>query len=327
MALTASLALITSFVVSMLAVVPISRLAKAHGIVDRPGALKVQTAPVPYLGGVAVIAGMVAAAWTQVFRHEVTPGVILPLGLALALGVADDVRDLPVAFRVTGELGIGVALAWAVSSRLGGAGWVPVVLLTVLLINGVNLLDGLDGLASAVVIASSLGFVVLLTGAGRLAAVSCLGAVGGFLVHNRPPARIYLGDGGSYLLGTTLTLLAVLSWNSRVSTSSSVASLLFVALPVAEVGWAVVRRIRSHEPLLAGDRGHSYDRLSAAGWSTAAIMLAAAGAQLALVAVGLVVAHFGSIAAVVALVVAAAGLMAGGAAAGFLAPVGNQRIR
>lgn len=242
MALMAWLGLLTAFAVSLLLVPPVARLAKALGIVDRPGPLKVQTTPVPYLGGVAILTGMLAAAWTCVFGHWVTPAALLPLGLALALGVADDARDLPVAFRVAGELGIGVALAWAVPSRLGGVGWAPVVLLAVLLMNGVNLLDGLDGVAAGVVIASSLGFGVLLTGAGRVAALSLLGAVAGFLVYNRPPARIYLGDGGSYLLGTTLALLVVLSWGSRASLAASVTSLLFVALPVAEVAWAVIRR-------------------------------------------------------------------------------------
>src|SRR5208283_1027849 len=100
----------------------------------------------------------------------------------------------------------------------------------------------------------------------------------------------------------------------------------FVALPAAEVAWAVVRRARAHLPLLAGDRGHSYDRLAARGWSTPVVAAATALAQLALVAVGLVVARFGSTVAVVVLVVAAAGLMAGGAAAGFLAPAGTERI-
>ncbi len=320
------LALLTAFAVSLLAVPPVAHLARALGIVDKPGPLKVQTAPVPYLGGVAVLAGMLAAGWTRIFEHEVTPAALIPLGLALALGVADDVRDLPVVFRVAGEVGIGITLAWAVPTRLGGAGWVPVVVLTVLLVNGVNLLDGLDGVAAGVVIASSLGFSVLLTGAGRVAALSCLGAVAGFLVYNRPPARIYLGDGGSYLLGTTLALLVVLSWNRRVSTSQSVACLLFVALPVAEVAWAVVRRGRSHLPLFAGDRGHSYDRLAARGWGKAAIAVAAGAAQLVLVALGLVVAHFGSTIAVVVLVVSAVALMAGGAAAGFLSPAGTERI-
>ncbi|MGO9581515.1 MAG: glycosyltransferase family 4 protein [Acidimicrobiales bacterium] len=326
MALTPWYAGLTAFVASLLAVPPVARVARALGIVDRPGPLKVQTAPVPYLGGVAVMVGMLAAAWTRVFGREVTIAALLPLGLALGIGIADDARDLPVALRVLGELGIGLALAWAVPCRLGGAGWVPTVLLAVLLMNGVNLLDGLDGVAAGVVIASSAGFAVLLTGAGRIAALTCLGAVAGFLVHNRPPARIYLGDGGSYLLGTGLALLVALSWSSKASTATSVASLLFVALPVAEVAWAVVRRGRAHLPLLAGDRGHSYDRLAGRGWSTLTVAAVLAGMQLALVAVGLAAAHSGSAVAVVVVVVAATGVMVGGAAAGFLAPVGTERL-
>ena len=326
MALTPWYAGLTAFLASVLAVPPVARLARGLGIVDRPGPLKVQTAPVPYLGGLAVLVGMLAAAWTRVFEREVAVAALLPLGLALALGIADDARDLPVALRVVGELGIGLALAWAIPSRLGAAGWVLIVLLAVLVINGINLLDGLDGVAAGVTIASSVGFAVLLTGAGRIAALTCLGAVAGFLVHNRPPARIYLGDGGSYLLGTSLALLVAMSWTSKAAIATSVVSLLFVALPAAEVAWAVVRRRRARLPLLAGDRGHSYDRLASRGWGTLTVAAVTAGAQLALVAVGLAAAHSSSAVAAVVVVAAATALMAVGAAAGFLAPAGSERI-
>ncbi|MGH9293857.1 MAG: hypothetical protein ACRD0B_00870, partial [Acidimicrobiales bacterium] len=177
------------------------RVARATGLLDRPGPLKVQQVAVPYLGGAAVLAGILVAAWTRVRAEEVSVRILVPLGIALALGVADDAFSLPVAARVLGEIGLGIALAWAVPTRFGSAAWIPVVLLALLLVNGVNLLDGLDGLAAAVVAAAGVGFALLLAGSGRIAGASLVGAVGGFLFFNRPPARLYLGDGGSYLLG------------------------------------------------------------------------------------------------------------------------------
>ena len=75
-----------------------------------------------------------------------------------------------------------------------------VVLGTVLLVNGMNFLDGLDGLAAGVAATTSVGFAVLLVGSGRYLAVGLACALAGFLVFNRPPARIYLGDSGAYLL-------------------------------------------------------------------------------------------------------------------------------
>jgi UDP-GlcNAc:undecaprenyl-phosphate/decaprenyl-phosphate GlcNAc-1-phosphate transferase len=323
-ALTPWLAPVTAFVVALLAVLPLTRIAIATGIVDHPGPLKVQTKPVPYLGGAAVMCGLLAASWTRIVDHEVPIEILLPLGLALALGIADDARDLPIGVRVAGELAIGVAVAWAVPSRLGTAGFVLVPLLAVLLMNGVNLLDGLDGLAAGVALASSAGFAVLLTGGGRVEALSCLGAVAGFAVFNRPPARIYLGDGGSYLLGSILALLVVLAWRRGAPPATSAASLLLVALPLAEVAWAVIRRARSHLPLLEGDRGHSYDRLVARGWGAPAAAGLCATTQALLAAVGLGAAHLAVMGAAVVVLVVAVALMAAGAAAGFLSPARSE---
>ena len=85
MALTPWLAALTGFVVALLAVPPLTRLARATGIVDHPGPLKVQAKPVPYLGGAAVMCGLLAACWTRTIDHEVPIATLLPLGLALAL--------------------------------------------------------------------------------------------------------------------------------------------------------------------------------------------------------------------------------------------------
>lgn len=265
--------------------------------------------------------GLFASAWTLVLVREVPLACLVPLCVALVLGVADDWRDLPVGLRVLGELGAGTALAWAVPTRLGAGGWPLIVAVELLLVNGVNLLDGLDALAGSIVAASSAAFALLLSGSGRVAALSALGAVVGFLVFNRPPARIYLGDGGSYLLGTVLALLLVLAWSPRVSSAGSVAATLLVALPVAEVVWALIRRRRAGLALLAGDRGHSYDRLAARGWGTGTIALAAAALQFALGLIGVAALHSGLAVAVLVVGLVAAALMAAAAAAGFLRPV------
>jgi UDP-GlcNAc:undecaprenyl-phosphate GlcNAc-1-phosphate transferase len=320
-AVTALLAAVTAAVTSLAAVPPCSWLARVTGIMDRPGPLKVQTTAVPYLGGLAVMLALLAAAWTRVLRPEVRPAVILPLALGMCLGIVDDARGLPPAIRLVGELAVGLALAWALPTRLGLAGWPAVVAVVIALVNGVNLLDGLDALAGCVTAASAIGFALTLSGDGRLAAVTCLGAVAGFLVWNRPPARIYLGDGGSYLLGTALAALVIASWSPTTPASVSLASPILVALPLAEIAWAVLRRLRARLPVLAGDRGHSYDHLSSRGWSAATIAVVAFAVQLVLDGVGYGAGQ-GSIAAVVAvLVLTTALLLSVAAIGGFLRPV------
>jgi UDP-GlcNAc:undecaprenyl-phosphate GlcNAc-1-phosphate transferase len=256
---------LAAFVVT-LALTPVAILvARSTGTMDRPGELKEQTRAVPYLGGVAVFAGLaVGVAGTR-------PSVLLPLAVALVIGVADDRFSLPAPVRLVGELAVGALVV--TTCPVHAPGWlaaVALVPLTVLLVNGVNLMDGLDMLAGGFGAVAALGFAVILasplSGSGRLTAIALVAALVAFLVYNRPPARIYLGDGGSYLLGTALTVLVARSWEPDAATSVGLLSLVLVAIPSAEVAFAVVRRLRGRRSILAGDRGHPYDRLVARGW-------------------------------------------------------------
>ena len=237
------------------------RLALARGIVDHPGALKTQRVPVAYLGGVAVF---VAAAAGPVIAGR--PAILVPMALALALGLADDVRPLPVAPRIVAELLIAAAAAAAVPGS-----WLARLATAVLvlgLLNAVNLLDGQDGLAAGVGAVSALGFAVL-GGAATPVGLALAGALVGFLTLNRPPARIYLGDAGAYLVGTTLAVLPALTGDpSRWSVWWAVP--LLVAVPVADTAIAITCRLRSHQPVLLGDRSHVYDQLVDRGMSIGA---------------------------------------------------------
>ncbi len=260
---------VVSLAVALAATPAAIALAKHTGIVDQPGPLKLQTAPVPYLGGVGVLLGTVVGAVAG------RPSVLVPLAAALVLGVADDRLDLPPSVRIAGEIAVGAAIAVTVPVRFPGAvGLLLVVAVTVLLVNGVNLLDGLDMLAGGVVFVAASAFAVMVPGAERQLAVALAAAVGGFLVFNRPPARIYLGDGGSYLLGTALAVLLAGAWSPGRAVPVGVGALALVAVPAAEVCWAVVRRRRGHLQLTAGDRGHPYDRLVDRGWPRLAASLA-----------------------------------------------------
>ena len=132
---------------------------------------------------------------------------------------------------------------------------------------------------------------------------------------------MYLGDGGSYLLGTALTVLLAGAWAPGVASARGVAALALVAVPAAEVAFAVLRRARGRRSLLAGDRGHPYDRLVSRGWPVPA----ASGAYIAvaaLLAAGVVAAtrRESMRAAVVVDLAAALVLVAGGLATGALTP-------
>ena len=141
-------------------------------------------------------------------------------------------------------------------------------------------------------------------------ALALAGALVGFLLWNRPPARIYLGDAGSYLVGTALALLLAATVTGHDAVAPSAGALLFVAVPVADTTVAVVRRRGPGGPLLQGDRGHVYDQLVDRGWTTGRAVLACAAAQAALVLVGLAASTMGDTLAVA--VVAGVILLTGG---------------
>jgi UDP-GlcNAc:undecaprenyl-phosphate/decaprenyl-phosphate GlcNAc-1-phosphate transferase len=298
--------LIVALAVTVVVTPVVARLALRLGVVDRPGPLKVQTRPVPYLGGIAVFAGLAGpVGWAQ-------PALLVPLGLALGLGLADDVADVSPRVRLASEVAIGATAAVAVPGGLSAAGAVATVVAVVALLNAVNLLDGLDGLATSVGTLGAAGFSVVLEGDARVTAMALAGALLGFLAWNRPPARIYLGDAGSYLVGTALALLLALTFVGDKGAAGPVGALLFVAVPVADTTIAIVRRRRAGRPLFQGDRGHVYDQLVDMGWSAERATLACAVAQALFVALGLAASALAAGPAVA--LVAAVVVVAGGAA-------------
>jgi UDP-GlcNAc:undecaprenyl-phosphate GlcNAc-1-phosphate transferase len=321
-------ALLVALVVALIVTPLAGSVARRAGIVDVPGPLKTHRRPVPYLGGVAVLAGLTVG--VVVVDRLV---LMVPLVLALAIGIADDVRPLPAATRLVGECGVGGVAALAVPGttlvRLATGA------LVIVLLNAVNLLDGQDGLAAAVAGVSALAFAAL-GGDAWPFGLALAGALAGFLVFNRPPARIYLGDGGAYLLGTALALAPALTLVGTAGTSAGFdlggsgvsgpwsvwfATPLIVAVPLADTAIAVVRRLRAGRPLFAGDRSHVYDQLVDRGWTVLGSTVVLALVQVVLASAGVVAARLSAVGAlictfcgvlVVALVSVRAGFVVGG---------------
>jgi UDP-GlcNAc:undecaprenyl-phosphate GlcNAc-1-phosphate transferase len=271
-------AFLAALAIALVATPLAAAVARRYGIVDRPGPLKIHDKPVPYLGGVAVfvaVAGPVAVAHVA---------LLVPLALLVGLGLVDDLAGLPPVLRLVAEIAVGL-VAGMVVAMPGRFGVVATAAAVVVMVNAVNLLDGLDGLAAGVSLASALGFAVL-GGPARIPGLALAGALAGFLWFNRPPARIYLGDSGAYLCGGALAMLAALVLGDRDSSSAWVAIPLLVAVPVFDTLAAVLRRWRSRRPLFMGDRSHIYDQLVDRGQSRSVVVMECVAAQAALCAVG-----------------------------------------
>jgi UDP-GlcNAc:undecaprenyl-phosphate GlcNAc-1-phosphate transferase len=289
----------------------VRRIALRYDIVDRPGALKTQRRPVAYLGGVAVT---LAAAAGPIIAGR--PALLIPIGASLALGLADDLRPLPVLPRIVVEFAIATAAALVVPGP--GLARIATAVLVLGLLNAVNLLDGQDGLAAGVGAIAAAGFACL-GGAASPVGLGLTGALCGFLLWNRPPARIYLGDAGAYAVGTTLALLPALTRDAATDWSTWWVVPLLVAVPVADTAIAILRRARARRPLLLGDRSHVYDQLVDRGWSVGRSSVAAWMAQAVLTGLGVAAAGLDPAAALAVTLTTFAFLAVAAVRLGFLA--------
>ena len=250
--------LVIALIVTLVTAPILRRVAIRLGIVDHPGPLKTHHSPVPYLGGVAVFLGLLVGP-IQADRLE----LLVPYTLALALGVVDDARALTPRMRLGSEMVIGLTAAVVVPGP--ALVKLAIAVLVMIALNAVNLLDGQDGLAAGAVLVSAAAFAIL-GGDATTVGLALVGALAAFLVFNAPPARMYLGDGGAYLLGTVLATLPALTEHGSTSWSIWIATPLIIGLPLADTAIAVLRRLLAHRPLFLGDRSHVYDQLVDRGW-------------------------------------------------------------
>ena len=275
-------ALVASLVLTPVA----AKLGSLFGIVDRPGNdLKIHASPVPVLGGPAVVLATlgVAAAFGSGYPVAIAIGVVV----ALVAGLIDDLRPIPPWSRV-----VSLALAGAVLvagglrlEPLGVVGGLGLVLVTVACANAANLLDGQDGLVGGLGAIAALGLAGLAAGDGASSdatlGLALAGALAGFLVFNRPPARIYLGNGGAYAVGTLLAVLSALvvaesGWKGIVTSGICLAVFVF------ELVLTTVRRTRTRRPMATGDRQHSYDLVAGrVGRARSTLVFCGAGAAAA----------------------------------------------
>jgi UDP-GlcNAc:undecaprenyl-phosphate/decaprenyl-phosphate GlcNAc-1-phosphate transferase len=268
------------------AITPLVRRACLRwGVVDHPdGTRKLHGRPVPLWGGVAVYFALIAALLAARLGSfgvgedltELSTAVIAAAGLVCFFGCIDDYYHLParlkLVLQIASVLPI-VTVGYCVESitafgcviHLGVAGPALSVLWLVGCINAINLLDGMDGLASMVGLFTSVMMAVLAVGQGNyhvaVVAVALAGALGGFFLHNRPPASIFLGDSGSMVIGLVVGVLGVRSTIKTSAALAITAPLVVMTFPIFDTFLAVVRRKLTGRAFDDADRQHIHHRL------------------------------------------------------------------
>lgn len=267
--------LILTFALSLLLAlygVPLARRAAlAFNIVDRPdGRLKFQAEPVPYFGGLAVyLAFLISLALTFEFRQDVL-GLMLAGTLMLMVGLIDDFGVLKPWPKLFGQLlAVFVLIRSGIRIEIAALpDWLAIAL-TVLwmvgIINALNIIDVMDGLAGGVtVIACAWLFVVALLNQDMMIAVmlaALAGSLLGFLRYNFHPARIYLGDAGSLFIGLMLGALAMIGKYTATNPVSLLTPIFVLGVPIFDTLFVMyIRRLRGL-PMFLGSPDHFALRL------------------------------------------------------------------
>jgi UDP-GlcNAc:undecaprenyl-phosphate/decaprenyl-phosphate GlcNAc-1-phosphate transferase len=282
---------VVAFGIAAAATFGAGRLGRRWGLVDLPGGRRTHAGAVPRIGGLGLLAGFLLTALALYFSRTFRPEHQLPLAGVLAgtafvalFGLADDRFEFKAAPQFIAQI---IAALIAIASTvfiqdvtlpiLGPQHFPPIItyLLTVMwvvgMMNTVNFLDGLDGLAAGVGAIAATLFAIhsinLFQGQIALYSLALAGACLGFLLFNFHPARVFLGSAGAMTLGYALATLSILA-PARVATA-----LLVMAIPIADTGFQMFDRWRRGQSPTHGDRGHLHYRLIDLGLSQRQIVI------------------------------------------------------
>lgn len=291
--------LVSSFVFALAATWLCKKIAVKFGIVDKPDDLvKTHKEPIAYLGGLGMLVGLTVGVFAGIGCLRNTEflgpalkwllGILAGGTIACFVGLADDIFELSPSKKFLGQIAAALILIYV--GIMPGLKYIAdplhlpmphnleiildvgIVIFFVLgATNSLNLLDGLDGLCAGVTAVITIAMLLL---AIHLATwgfsdvgdpvriIICLGLVGGvcgFLPFNRHPAKIFMGDAGSMLLGFTVAALMLLF--AEKIPRWWLASIVVFGLPILDTAVALARRLINHRPLFVSDRGHVYDQM------------------------------------------------------------------
>jgi UDP-GlcNAc:undecaprenyl-phosphate GlcNAc-1-phosphate transferase len=280
------------FVISYLLVgilTPIMRkIAIATDVVDRPNSShKSHKKAVPYLGGLAIIIGVITVSYSAAFFSQFTSSTFWlatsVLGPALLLGLIglwDDIKNLPplprfIAQTLAGAFTAGILLITDNVGNPTGSSIFDSIITVVWIVgicNSINFFDNLDGGAAGTVAISSIALAFLALNGDQylIAALSVVtaGSTLGFLVWNKSPAKIYMGDAGALFLGVLLATLTVrFEPTAQTQIGSFLIPVLLLAIPILDTTVAVLSRIRRHLSPFQGGQDHLSHRLIRSGIS------------------------------------------------------------
>lgn len=266
------------------------RLARRVGAVDEPAGRRIHTVATPRLGGLALLGGFLVPALYYLPDDEPTRGLVAGAALIALLGAVDDIWGLRPAMKLLGQVACAavpvaagltidhVTVPFLGAGDLGPAQYPLTVIWFVALVNMINFTDGMDGLAAGVSGISATTFAVLAGSLNRadpaIIAAALAGVCFAFLIFNFHPARVFMGDSGSMLLGFVLAGVAISGVLKTTAAIALVVPLLVLAIPILDTSFVIMKRLKHGLPVYSADRSHFHHRFFTIGWGQRRTVLA-----------------------------------------------------
>ncbi|MGP1458061.1 MAG: MraY family glycosyltransferase [Treponema sp.] len=261
-----------------LALLPlIIKLCKIYSLYDTVNSRKIHSGNIPRLGGIAIAVSFVICT-ALCFRFNTAIGLarILPVLAAgmfiFIFGILDDIIEMRALFKLFVQLtAAGITVAGGFRFRQIFAVTLPApagIALTFVwivgIVNAYNLMDGLDGLAGTLTFTALLTFGFILMRSFPAGSALCFilaASIAGFLAFNWPPAKIFMGDGGSQFLGFMTAVIPLLSSSTHIEYDKFMIMLVLVSFPMLDTIAAIWRRLRDHYSIMSPDRLHLHHKL------------------------------------------------------------------
>jgi UDP-GlcNAc:undecaprenyl-phosphate GlcNAc-1-phosphate transferase len=292
---------LVSFLISLFLVPYFARIARKYNALDVPTHRKKHGRIVPLWGGLPIyvsfivsllLAGLVSS---KIFKFNLL-GIVLGSTFILLIGLIDDKFGVPVKIKLFAQIIAGIIL---ISSGIRMAGFtIPLVNMyiqiptlisavitigwIVLITNAINFIDGLDGLAAGVSIISLIAFFIIsfislskpISSSMRegyyissIFSIILIGATSAFLIFNFYPAKVFLGDSGSMFLGYIISSISIIGFLKSIALITLLIPIMIMALPLFDIIYAILRRIKTKQPISKPDRKHLHHQLIQAGFS------------------------------------------------------------
>lgn len=271
------------FIVSLLLTPFIKKFAIKIGATDKPNERKVHKEIMPRMGGLAIYISFILGSYLFIPSYIKVWTIIVGVTIIVIIGMLDDIFCLSAKVKFIGQIiaalvpvivGIRIDYITVPSGEVISFGIldIPITLFWIIAItNAINLIDGLDGLAAGVSCIAIITISALSLSMGSplapLLGVILLGSTLGFLVFNFHPAKIFMGDTGSLLLGYMISVLSIIGLTKSAAIFSLIIPIIILAVPIIDTTFAIIRRIIRKKPISSPDKFHLHHNLIRLGFT------------------------------------------------------------